>query len=352
MPLTDKIRGKLMSPLKNALLGFAVSVSPGVLTRESEKTLGAAVEKIAEDIAENTAQNFEEQLKNFGPNKGPTTNAANPSEDIPAADNFPDTPKNDIMPDKNIAKALEAEAATQPNSPTEEANSKPKSSEENSTEQGNLAAQGEQQGTGEKKEKNPNETPEEKAEREQEEAEEKAYQEELEAARKKLPSGKGALTQTLNSLINRQKIKKLEKQLAKLGANLKQWQRELDKKKKILSRTEKQKARLENKKKRIDKIRKFLRVFNWTAGFLIFFWTLEITIPWKKALDAAALRLEQMIAPLEEKIKTIKKVITVIEKQIKIVQRQMTEITMKIYALYNQGLFEQRNTPQGNAQRV
>ncbi len=337
MPLTDKIRGKLMSPLKNALLGFAVSVSPGVLTRESEKTLGAAVEKIAGDIAENTAQNFEEQLQNFGPNKGPDA-AANPSEAVPAADNFPDTPKNDIMPDKNIAKALEAEAAPQTNSSSEDANQKPKSSEENPKEQG--------------KEENPNETPEEKAKREQEESEEQAYQEELEASRKELPSEKGAITQTLNSLLNRRKIKKLEKQLTKLGASLKQWQRQISKEKKILSRIEKQKARLDTKKKRVDKIRKFLRVFNWTAGFIIFFWTLEITIPWKKALDAAALRLEQMIAPLEERIKTIKKIIEVIEKQIKIVQRQMTEITMKIYALYNQGLFEKRNTPQGNAQRV
>lgn len=348
MALTEQIRGKLMSPLKNAFLAFAVSVSPGVITRESEKTLGAAVEKIAEDIGENTAKNFEAQLQNFGPNKGPERETINSTESAPETDNFPDSPKNDIMPDKNRAKALEAEAAPQTNSPSEDTHQNPPKPEENSQEQG-MAVQEEQEG---KKEENPNETPEEKAEREQEEAEEKAYQEQLEAEQKKLPSEKGAITQTLNSLLNRRKIKKLEKQLTKLGADMKQWQRLQDKQKKILSRLDKQKKRLDTKKKRVDKTRKFLTVFNWTAGFIIFFWLLEASIPWKKALDAISQRLEQMIAPIEERIKAIKKAIEVIEKQIKTVQKQITAITMQIYALYNQGLFAQRNPPQGQAQRV
>src|SRR3989338_7929802 len=343
MAITQQDFAKLMSPMKKALLGLFVSLSPGTLDQASAKALNQAVEQTVQNLAKETAENeqqkaVEEAIQNFGPDKAPETGEQGGlGAQAQEGENFPEGAKNDILPGNNTPPAIPAPAtkAVSPDAtPSPESNQTPPTQDQAEAEQGKMAAQGgpEQPSPEEGGEKQEEKLSPEEMEKLKEEEEQRKQQE----AEAKLPREKSGITQGINGLINRSRIKNLEKQIKKLGSDLKTWDRLMARQKKTLSRVEKQKNRLDKMKKRVDGIRKVLKFFNWTLGLVILGFLLVFTVPWKKSLDAASERLKGLIEPLEERIKTIKEAIKVLEKQIKTVQNKIRELTMQIYKLYNE----------------
>jgi hypothetical protein len=310
MALAQQDFAKLMSPLKNALLGFFVALSPGTLDAASAKALNQAVEETVQNLAETESekakdQALEEALQNFGPDQATDTDPEpHPSEpDIGPSDqsNFNNDKKNaTISPKEKIPEAYSPKEIAAKEAENQE--DQKKGSEEESREL----------------------SPEE------------IEQKRLDEEQAKLPTEKGAITQGINGLINGSRIKALKKQVKNLENKAKMWELAIRHQEKRISSLTRDKSRTEKKIKFKKTSITILKVFTWTLGFIIFFFL----VPGAKI---AQLKMESTLKTLQEHLESIigkvantQKNIADITKKITEIKQEIQKIVMTIYELYNE----------------
>ncbi len=335
MALAQQDFAKLMSPLKNALLGFFVALSPGTLDAASAKALNQAVEETVQNLAKTESekakdQALEEALQNFGPDQATDTDPEpHPSEpDIGPSDqsNFNNDKKNaTISPKEKIPEAY---------SPKEIATKEAENQEDQKKQNPDAAYTPEEIAAkeAENQEDQKKGSEEESRELSPEEIEQKRLDEE----QAKLPTEKGAITQGINGLINGSRIKALKKQVKNLENKAKMWELAIRHQEKRISSLTRDKSRTEKKIKFKKTSITILKVFTWTLGFIIFFFL----VPGAKI---AQLKMESTLKTLQEHLESIigkvantQKNIADITKKITEIKQEIQKIVMTIYELYNE----------------
>jgi hypothetical protein len=352
MPVLTEIRNKLMGPLKNALLGAALSINPMILEKSADKEIEKATEQIVNQIAELGEDAINNIINNIGPETqeamppSPPTNGEAPAPEAshtnpnttPQAEtpnDFPKDPKNDILDEENQNPERE-----QPQNPTD-----PKPGEENNdpkkdTPGGNSTeTPKENLPPDESKDESQKKPSPEELQQLQKEAE---AQKEDEEDKKIEASKKGSITQALNTnILQRGKIKQLEAKIKKEETAKKRMKRQITFINAELAALHSAKLGLKALKLPADIIEFFLNLFIWSLGCCCLFIAL---VPPAKMYDFTLSiyidLLEAQIKKISDKITQEQKRKEQLEKKIKELDTLMRQTQREIRKLQNKSVLE------------
>lgn len=326
MAASDKMY-KLMSPLKNALLGFAVTISPGILTRAGTQALNKAVEQMTENIEHNAAENLANVVNSIGPNNGSPVPPPPPPPQAENGDDFTEDSQDDIIKRQNLdnqvkqATAQEAAKNKPKNSAPEEA--PPPSSktptegfDENGNQIDNLDAP-------QKAEKFRGTMQPLNAEGEQEE----------------LPPERGLITQTVNAIRYAPQIKIVKQKRQEAQKRLQTLENQQNSIVKEIRPLESKKNWMQKQKRVLSVAKTILKIFIRTGGCCIGF---PLVIPAKAfqiALEVKMKSLTTMIKELNTKIAKLEFQRLKIGDAVQKAKEKLQEIDIQLYKLENQALF-------------